>query len=188
MPKPGLTPTERDTIKALHGQGKSCRAIAGELGRSPSAVSRAAADMGLAWDAGRTAAATEAKVATNQARRAAMILRLYNRCDRIMDRLDAERFKLVGMDKDGYARTNEIDRDAIPGTEERALFGMVVNGLQAAARLEQVDAAQMNTGDAKGILGGLQEALHSAYGQLAHTGSPTATATEAELDAEGLGK
>lgn len=182
-----LTPQERDQIKAHHEAGTGCNAIAKAMGRAPSTIAKAAKDMGLAWDSSRTAHATEAKQAGNQARRAALVSRLYDRCDRIMDRLDSPTFKLVGMDKDGYARTNVVDQDAIPGAEERALFGMVVNGLVAAARLEQVDAGAVNSTEAKGILGNLSEALHSAYAQLAHTDTPTAADVERELAAEGLG-
>lgn len=180
-----LTPAELERIKAGHAAGKSLRAIATDLGRSASTIGKHARGMGLSWDATRTAAATEAKQATNRERRAVLLGRLYDRADRIMDRLDADQFKLVGMDKDGYARTNVVDRDAIPGSEERALFGMVMNALNTAARLEAVDAGTAGDGVARGILGALEDSLHAAYGQLAHTGTPTAVDVERDLQTHG---
>lgn len=178
-----LTAAERERIKVLHEQGETCGAIARDLGRATSTVARAAKDMGLAWVTDRTEAATKAKQASNRERRADLVRRMYDRADRIMDRLDAPHYKLVGMDKNGNARTNLVDADAIPGTEERALFGMVINALGAAAKLEAVDAAATGAGEAKGILGRLDDALQAAYGQLAHTGgTPTAEALEREVD------
>lgn len=184
MPNPNpVTPDEVDRIKALHAAGKSCNGIARELGRAPSTVATHARALGLSWDAGRTAAATEAKVASNRDRRAKLISRLYDRADKIMDRLDAETFKYVGLDKDGRARTNVIDADAIPGSEERALFGMVHNALATAARMEAVDAGMAGNTEARGILGNLSDALQHAYGQLSHAGgTPTADDLERELD------
>jgi DNA-binding CsgD family transcriptional regulator len=178
----GLTDAELDRIKAGHAAGKSCNAIARDLERSPSTVSKYARELGLTWATERTAAATEAKQAGNRERRAALVARLYGRAERIMDRLEAPQFKLIGMTKEGSAITNHIDADAIPGAEERALSGMVVNTLVAAARLEAVDAAHTGQGEARGILGALDQALQSAYGQLAHTSTPTADATRDDLE------
>jgi DNA-binding CsgD family transcriptional regulator len=180
---PGLTDAERARIATLHATGKSCNAIARELGRSASTISRYARDNNLEWGITRTAAAVQANVATNRERRGRLVSRLYDRADKIMDRLDKEQFKLVGLDKDGYARTNIIEADAIPGAEERALTGMVVNLLAGAARMEAVDAGQAGNAHARGILGALQDSLQSAYGQLAHTGgTPTALGLQDELD------
>lgn len=185
MPRPGISDDEREQIRAGHAAGKSCNEIARELGRSASTVSRAARDLGLSWDASRSAAATEAKQASNRARRARLVQRMYDRADKIMDRLEADQFKLVGVSKDGLAHTNVIDADAIPGAEERALFGMVVNALNGAARLEAVDAADSGAAEGKGILGQLDTALQGMYAQLSHAGStPTAQQVEAELEAE----
>lgn len=179
-----LTDADRERIRQLHADGRSCSGIARELGRAPSTISRAAKAMGLSWDTTKTEQATQVKQASNRERRARLVSRLYDRAERIMDRLDADTFKYVGLDKDGRARTNHIDQDAIPGTEERALSGMTVNLLVAAAKLEAVDAGQANDAEARGILGNLQDALHAAYGQLAHAGgTPTAQALDQDLDA-----
>lgn len=170
----------RDRIREMHAAGQSCNAIARELGVAASTVSRHARAMGLTWGAERTAAATEAKQASNREKRAATIARLYARATTILDRLEADRFKVVGFTKEGNAIVTSIDGDAIPGQEERALSGMVVNLLVAAAKLEQVDAAHTDVGTTKGILGNLADALQSAYGQLSHTDTPTANLEDAD--------
>ena len=173
MPAP-MTDTERQQIVALHAEGLSCTAIAKRLGRATSTISRVAPSLGITWDrAGQTAAAAEAVALSNRERRAKAVRRLYDRAERVLDRLDADQFKVVGFDRDGYARVTPVDADAIPGTEERALSGMAVNLLVAAARLEQVDAAHSDTSEAKGILGNLQDALGAAYASLSHTSSPS---------------
>lgn len=180
-----ITDADRERIRQLHAEGLSCRAIARELGRSPASVGNHAKAMGLQWDQSRTAAATEAHKATNADRRARLVARLYGRADKIMDRLEADQFKLVGLDKDGYARTNVIAADAIPGAEERALTGMVVNLLAGAAKLELVDAGTAGLAEAKGILGNLSDALAGAYGQLSHTGgTPTAKAVRDDVEGD----
>ena len=177
-----LTATELDTIRTRHAEGKSLRSIAVELGRAPTTIGTHAKRMGLSWDAGRTAAATEAKQASNRERRARLIARLYDRADKIMDRLEADQFKYVG-EFEGRAIITRLDADAIPGKEERALGGMVVNMLAGAARLEAVDQGTSGAEKAKGILGAFAVDLQAAYGQLSHTGSsPTAQAVLAETD------
>lgn len=179
MPQP-LTDTERDTIRTRHAEGASCTAIARELGRSPGTISRHAHAMGLGWDTRQTAHATAAKQASNRERRAALIARLYDQADKLMDRLDAQVFKYVGEDRSGNAVVTDLPADAIPGTEVRALLGMAVNTLQGAARLEAVDAGQAGSTEARGILSDLGDALQAAYGQLAHTGGSRAVLEDAD--------
>lgn len=166
---PPMSAAEHERVRQLHAEGSSLSAIARELGRSPSTISRWAKAQGLSWDAAQTAQATHVKQTSNRDRRAQTIGRLYDRAAVILDRLEAKQFKVVGFDRNGRAKVTHIDSDAIPGNEERALSGMAVNLLVAAARLEAVDAGHANTAEAKGILGGLQDALAAAYGSLAHT-------------------
>lgn len=179
--QPGpLTDEDRQLIRDRHAAGHSCSAIARELGRATSTVSRVGRELGLSWAGStQTEAATRVKQASNRERRAAAVARLYDRAERIMDRLEADRFKVVGFDKYGNAVVTQIAADAIPGTEERALSGMAINALVAAARLEAVDATDSQVGEARGILGNLQDALGAAYAQLAHAGG-TATSKLAE--------
>lgn len=179
-----LTDADRERIRELHAAGESCNAIARQLERSPSTISRAAAKLGLAWATEQTEQATRVKQASNRDRRAESVRRLYDRAAVILDRLEARQFKVVGFDREGRARVTHIDGDAIPGAEERALSGMAVNLLVAAARLEAVDRDHGDVTEAKGILGALQDSLAAAYGQLAHAGTtPTSQLDATDTDA-----
>ena len=61
MPAPApLSDEERQQIRDLHAAGHGCNAIARQLGRDRSTISRAANDMGLTFDRARTRAATAA--------------------------------------------------------------------------------------------------------------------------------
>lgn len=181
-----MNDAELEQIRRDHAAGKSLTATARDLGRAVSTVRQAGIRMGLSWSAGssRTAAASAARQLSNRDRRTALVSRMYGRAEKIMDRLEADQFKLTVTDGWGKAHVNSVDSDAIPGHEERALFGMAINALAAAAKLEAVDAADNGAAAAKGILGNLADALQSAYGQLAHTGG-TATTEEVERELGG---
>lgn len=179
-----MTDAELEQVRRDHAAGKSLTATARDLGRSKSTVRQAGMRMGLSWSTGndRTAAASAVRQQTNRDRRQALVARMYGRAERIMDRLEADQFKLTVTDSFGAAHVNNVPADAIPGHEERALFGMAINALAAAAKLEAVDAADNGAEAARGILGNLSDALQAAYGQLAHTGGTATTeAVEREL-------
>lgn len=182
-----MSDTELEQVRKDHAAGKSLTATARDLGRSKSTVRQAGIRMGLSWSTGneRTAAASAVRQQSNRDRRQALVSRMYGRAEKIMDRLEADQFKVIGFtggEMGGRAVTTVVDADAIPGNEERALFGMAINALAAAAKLEAVDAADNGAADAKGILGNLSDALQAAYGQLAHTGNTATTeAIEREL-------
>ena len=82
-----LTPTEVEHIRRLHGEGRSLRSIATELGRSFSVVGRYCRDMGLTFNAERTANATEKKQAENKAKRAELECRLLDEATELLDQL-----------------------------------------------------------------------------------------------------
>lgn len=67
---PPITDHDRDQVRQLHAQGKNRNAIAREIGRAQSTVSKIARELGLTFDRSRTAKATEAKVADAKERRA----------------------------------------------------------------------------------------------------------------------
>ena len=71
------------TLTALHGQGKSCHTIAGEMGRSKSTISRESKRLGLLWERSQVQAATAAKVADAKARRAQLQLDLLEDAERL---------------------------------------------------------------------------------------------------------
>lgn len=177
-----VTEDERQRMRDMHAAGQSLTAISKALGRSKATVGKHCAAMGLQFDTSRTAPATEVKVASNRERRARSISRLYDRVDKIMDRLEADQFKAVGFSREGYAVVTPIDADAIPATDERALLGMAVNALNGAARLEAVDVSHNDRSEAKGMLGALMAGFQQSYAQLSHAGG-TPAARLAERDA-----
>lgn len=65
-----VTDADREQVRRLHAEGASRNAIARQLGRSASTVSKIARELGLAFSGGaRVAAATEARRADAAARR-----------------------------------------------------------------------------------------------------------------------
>lgn len=164
-----LTDAERDRIRQLHTTGKSCRAIAGDLGRSPSAVAKAARGMGLTWGAERTAAATEAKQASNREKRANLETRLLDEALGLLVELHEPHLVYNFGGKDNTYEEHQLDRPDVGA--KRALIGAAGTAITHALKLAAVDAGQTGAAEGKGILGRLDQALSLAYGQLG-PGSP----------------
>lgn len=82
-----LTDAEREKIPEGHVRGVSASALAHELGRSTSTISRAALAMGLRFDGSRTEAATAAASAEAAARRAEISGRLLDEATSSLDDL-----------------------------------------------------------------------------------------------------
>lgn len=155
--RPPFTDEEADTLRALHGQGKSCGKIAEAMGRPVSTVSEHAARLGLKFDRSQTAAATAAKQADNAARRAQLVEWQYLRCLKIAGRLDAEKFKTTGQTQFGL-QAEELD--FVPTGDELNLSRAISSYLKGAADLEKIDASAGTEG-AKGMLGDLVARLRS---------------------------
>jgi len=114
-----VTDAERERVAALHADGLSCAAIARELGRSRSTISRIARDAGLPFDRAQTRTATAARQVDAKARRTALAERALDSADEMERRaLAAE----TGRDARDYAaayatfvdrhiRLSEIDAD-----------------------------------------------------------------------------
>lgn len=64
-----VTDAERRRVAELHADGLSCAAIARDLGRARSTVSKVCAAAGLLFDRAQTATATEARQVDAKARR-----------------------------------------------------------------------------------------------------------------------
>ena len=82
MPDPA-TGTDRERVRELHAQGLTRNAIAREIGRAASTVSKIAREIGLTFDRSRTAEATRAKVADAKDRRAQLTLDLLADAERL---------------------------------------------------------------------------------------------------------
>lgn len=135
--------------RALHAEGKSCNAIARELGVAPSTVSRWAKREGLAFDRAQVAAANAAHAVDLKARRQAIVSRLYGQVEADLDRLEAATFKTLTRDYGGGESPSELD--FVPTQAKRDLMQSVSTALTSAARLEAVDGSR-DVENAKGLM------------------------------------
>lgn len=142
MPAP-ITAEQRQRIIDLHGQGKSRNAIAREAGVGAGTVTKICNENGLTFDRSATINATHAKVADNKARRAAIIGRLYQRTEKILDRLEAPLYVYTVATKDSVERVEDL---APPAGDERNLATSIAVYLDKATKLEDYD----RTGDESG--------------------------------------
>ena len=132
-----VTDEDRDEIRRLHAEGKSCRAIAEAVDRSPGRVSHIAKSLGLVFDRSQTKVATAATQADNRARRAKLIADLYDLADAEVEYMKRDGYNLTEVSA-GQAVDYVVER--LPAQDRRALAGAIGTSLQAAVRLEQVDS------------------------------------------------
>lgn len=134
--------------RALFDEGKSCNAIARELGMSPSTISAWAKREGLSFARKQTAAAVNAHRIDRAAARADIIDRLYLRSQKVLDRLEADRFTYRVVMATG---TVTVTDDAPPTEAEKNLSSAIAVYLNQATRLELVDG-DAGEAAAKGML------------------------------------
>lgn len=135
-PRP-ITDEDRDEIRQLHAKGKSCRAIADAVDRSPGRVSEIAKSLGLKFDRAQTRAATSATQADNRQRRSKLIADLYDLADSEVEYMKRDGYNLTEVSA-GQAVEYWVER--LPAQDRRALAGAIGASLQSAVRLEQVDS------------------------------------------------
>lgn len=130
--------TFEDGLRArdLFDAGKSCNAIARELGVSPSTISAWAKREGLSFNRAATEDAVAAAKVTRASRRSAIIDRLYARTEKILDRLEAESYTYMLMGPKGAVRVTE---DYAPAADEKNYATAIHSYLKDAADLELVD-------------------------------------------------
>lgn len=85
-PRP-WTPADTERLRELHGQGLTLTAIGKAMDRSKAIVSRYAATAGLSFDRSQVQAATAARVADAQGRRAALQLGLLEDAEKLRAQL-----------------------------------------------------------------------------------------------------
>ena len=155
-----VTNEDRKAVRRLHAKGKSLRAIAREIGRSPVTVGRIAKDAGLSFDRRPTEAATRAKQQDHRARRADLVERLYHRAENIMTRLETDPFRAVATTSDGPV---PVELPFVPTADEWNLARSLASHLRTAADLEKVDAASGGGSDhAASAIGQIGAALQAA--------------------------
>lgn len=133
----GRTFEDGSRARVLFDQGKSCNAIAKELGVSPSTISAWAKREGLSFDRSATEDAVAANRVSRAARRAGIIDRLYTRTETVLDRLEAETYTYTVTIPGKGSET--IEDSAPPAADERSLSSAINAYLTLAAKLELVD-------------------------------------------------
>lgn len=144
-----------DRARELHAAGKSCNAIARELGCSSSTISRWAKREGLSFDRSETAAMVSALRIDRAAVRADIIDRMYTRSQKILARLEASSYTYRAPTKDG---TEVVTEDSAPPIDEKNFASAIAVYLDKAARLELVDSDSGVSG-AKSMLADLGKAF-----------------------------
>lgn len=147
-----LTPDELDRIRDLHAQGMSSRAIAAELGRAFSAVSRHCRDMGLTFDTARTEQATEVRVVANRARRAELETRFLDEAANLLDQLHNPHL-VYNFSKDNDFATAELDEPDVAA--KATLIRAAGVAVDKAVKLADTDKATAEAQVGKSMVGAL---------------------------------
>jgi hypothetical protein len=152
-----VTDEDREQVKALHAQGLSRNAIGKQLGRSGRTISRIAVELGLSFErAGATAAATKAKIADGQARRARLQVEALDAAQRLLGQMFAPTkvFNFGGKEND----YNERRHDEPPFRDKRDIATALQALANTALKLAEYDKAT-GSEDEKSMLVDLREAL-----------------------------
>jgi hypothetical protein len=161
----GRPVTEEDhrLVRELHAQGLSRNAIGKQLGRSGRTVSRIAGELGLSFErAGATAAATKAKIADGQARRARLQVEALDAAQKLLGQMFAKTvvFNFGGKENDYNSR----EHDEPPFKDKQAIAMAIKAMADTALKLAEYDKATGNE-DERSMLFDLREALIAARTQ-----------------------
>jgi hypothetical protein len=159
---------EVETVRRLHGEGKSLSATAREMGRPTSTIALVAKRLELFWDRSKMAAAVSAKQVDNRARRAALIEAAYIEMGEIVERLRDGRgtpsktgeFRTILKGEGGAEHTATLD--FVPSVEALNLLRAFSVVAKTAVDMEKVDGDQGVEG-AKSMLGNLSLGLRAVY-------------------------
>jgi Helix-turn-helix domain len=151
-----VSDAEREQIRVLHARGNSAGAIAKQLGRSQSTITRQCKAMGLSFDRSATAEAVRAHQLDAKARRAVLAEKFLGDAERLREQLwvQCEYKSPVGgmeptvlgwqQDEPTFADKEKIVRAA---------------GLAADKHIKLAEFDAEGTSAAKNLLGSLSEAL-----------------------------
>lgn len=152
--------TDRRKVAELHAQGLSCAAIAREIGRARSTVSKIAAAAGLPFDRAQTRSATRAKVADAKARRAQLASDLLDDAQYLREKLRGPCYVYNFGGKDNTF-SDAVAREPSP-RDLREIMAAVGLAAERHERLVALDADQ-GLDDGKAMLTDLAEALGQAW-------------------------
>lgn len=154
-----VTEEERDRVFALHADGLSRNAIARELGRGESTVSRIAAEAGLRFDRHVVAEAVEAKKIDGAARRAQLQLDALDAAAKLFSQMFAPTkvYNFGGKDND----YNERAVDEPPFRDKRDIATSIKALADTALKLAEYDKATGHE-DERSMLVDLRQALMEA--------------------------
>lgn len=152
-----LTDHECARIREAHAAGESLGTIAAELGRSKSTVSNYARRHGLTWGTDRTAAATEAKVASNRDKRAALESRFLDEAALLLDELHTPHLVYSFGGRDNTYAEHLLDSPDIGG--KKALIQAAGTAVDKAVKLAEVDKAGSGAEAGKSMVGALFHAF-----------------------------
>lgn len=157
-----ITDADRRKVRELHATGKSRNEIARELGRSPSTVSKIAAEFEppLTFDrAEQVEAATRARTADLAARRAALALALQEDAERLRAQLWAPTVHGEFAGREGEWHETHLDRPRF--ADQRQIIASVQTAVGTSLRLAPAEGGE-DAGQVRSMLGALGEALTQA--------------------------
>ncbi|MCX5362890.1 helix-turn-helix domain-containing protein [Streptomyces sp. NBC_00124] len=153
---------DRAAVKRLHAEGKSRNDIARAIKRSPSTVSKIAADLGLTFERGaEVVAATEARRIDLAARRVALAEALH---------VDAERLRAqlwepctIGAfgGKDNIWSDTRLEQPTF--ADQRNILAATGTAIQQSLKLQPAEGGE-GADQVRSMLGALGEALTQAAG------------------------
>jgi hypothetical protein len=166
--KPGrlVTDSERTRVRELHEQGLSRNAIAKEIGRPWSTVTKIAKELGLAFDREATRKAVAARVIDAKARRAELSALLLDDAHRLRERLWEESKQIASSPLGPEVITLELP----PARDTKDFMAAVSGAVRSHAELEKLDT-DSGAEAAKGMLGALAEGLQAAADHISGTSS-----------------
>lgn len=154
------TPQVDKQLADLHAKGLTLTACAKELGRSSSAVSRRSKVIGLLWDRSKTRVATEANLADNKSRRAAIEAGLLDDVQRLRGQMFApcKAFNFGGKDNT-YA---EVALEQPTFVDQLKIMQAATIAVDRSLKIAVHDSDSSHD-DAKSMLTGLAAAMGLAF-------------------------
>ncbi|MFE5912076.1 helix-turn-helix domain-containing protein [Streptomyces wedmorensis] len=174
-----ITDKDRDQVRALHAEGKSRNDIARQLQRSPSTVSKLAADLGLTFDrAPEVAAATNVRKADLAARRAAMAETLQDVAEREIAKMTQPHLYWEWGGKD-HKYDERMQPEPTPA-DRRTMMATASAALDRSLKL--VPPKDDGAAESRSVVGDLIAGLIGDY--TARHGAPPPDPAELEGDAD----